>query len=317
LVGKSAIFTGYPEAIVYSNHFTRLRVKGDLADPGFVTLWLISQWQARTFEILCNRWIGQSAVKSDKLFDLEIPLPPIAEQQRIASLLGEKIAVVEMVRQFAEEQLQAARKLPFAYLREQFSHPATNWYKVKLGQICEQDRKIIDPHSSLAKQTTYLSLEHVESITGRILREPTEQNHNEGLSTTFAFDSRHILYGKLRPYLNKVALPSFSGRCTTELIPILPKGVDKGFLAWILRRQETVDAVMQQKTGSRMPRANMEKLFSLEISLPPTDEQLRIASYLDEKITCSHNLEITLENQLTEINHMHTALLREAFTGDI
>ena len=111
LVGKSALFLAHDEPIVYSNHFTRLRVKPDLANPGFVTFWLISQWQIKTFEKICNRWIGQSAVKNDKLFELEFPLPPLDEQRRIASRLNEQLAAVESARKAAEEQLQAANAL--------------------------------------------------------------------------------------------------------------------------------------------------------------------------------------------------------------
>ncbi|MBU2610362.1 MAG: restriction endonuclease subunit S [Chloroflexota bacterium] len=120
LVGKSALFLVRDEPIVYSNHFTRLRVKPDLADPGFVTFWLISQWQAKTFSNICNRWIGQSAVKTDKLFALEIPLPPLDEQRRIAKWLNEQMAAVESARKAAEEQLAEINRLPASLLREAF-----------------------------------------------------------------------------------------------------------------------------------------------------------------------------------------------------
>jgi len=120
LVGKSALFMEYGEPVVYSNHFTRLRVKQDLADPGFITFWLISQWQMRTFENLCNRWIGQSAVKSDKLFELEIPLPPLPEQQHIVRQLNEQMSSVAQARQAAEAQLADINRLPSALLRRAF-----------------------------------------------------------------------------------------------------------------------------------------------------------------------------------------------------
>ncbi|MCY3819129.1 MAG: restriction endonuclease subunit S [Gammaproteobacteria bacterium] len=101
-------------------------------------------------------------------------------------------------------------------------------------------------------------------------------------SATFRFDARHVLYGKLRPYLNKVATPAFAGRCSTELIPLLPQdGVDRAFLAHLLRRQDTVDFVMAAVTGSRMPRADMKVLLSMRVPLPPLDEQRRIVAILN------------------------------------
>jgi len=121
LVGKSALFTGHDEPVTYSNHFTRLRTNPDIADPGFITFWLISQWQAKTFEKICNRWIGQSAVKTDKLFTLEIPLPPLDEQRRIAARLKEQMVAVEAARKAAEEQLAEINHLPASLLREAFA----------------------------------------------------------------------------------------------------------------------------------------------------------------------------------------------------
>jgi type I restriction enzyme, S subunit len=190
------------------------------------------------------------------------------------------------------------------------------WRWVRLGEACDQDRRIVDPSSELATRLRYLSLEHVESNTGRILNEPTETAQNQGKSTTFAFDSRHILYGKLRPYLNKVALPDFEGRCTTEIIPLLPsEGTYRDYLAWLLRRQETVDAAMQQKTGSRMPRANVDDLLSLEIPLPPPEEQKRIAAILNEQIAAVERARAAAEAQLEAAQALPAAYLRAVFYG--
>lgn len=120
LVGKTALFTGHDEPVVYSNHFTRLRTKADLLDCEYLAKWLLSQWQDKVFEGICNRWIGQSAVKNDKLVSLEIPLPPLAEQKRIATILKEKMAAVERLRKALEEQMETINKLPAAILRKAF-----------------------------------------------------------------------------------------------------------------------------------------------------------------------------------------------------
>lgn len=189
-----------------------------------------------------------------------------------------------------------------------------DWRWAKLGDICEQDRRIIEPNSVEATRLIYLGLEYIESNTGRILREPAEPiNNDEGKSTSFAFDTRHVLYGKLRPYLNKVALPEFEGRCTTELIPLLPKEADRNFLAWLLRRSETVSAAMQGKTGSRMPRANMDELLTLEIPVPPLDEQKRIAARLDEQMRHIEQARQAAEESLSAAWDLPSAYLLDIF----
>lgn len=54
LVGKSAVFKGFSEPIVFSNHFTRLRVIEGLIDPAYVTIWLHGQWNSKIFEKICS-----------------------------------------------------------------------------------------------------------------------------------------------------------------------------------------------------------------------------------------------------------------------
>lgn len=121
LVGKSALFGGHSEPVVYSNHFTRLRTLPERLTPDYLAAWLVWQWQSHTFAELCNQWIGQSAVKNDKLFALEIPLPPLPEQRRIAAILNEQMAAVERARVAAEAQLEAINRLPAALLRRAFN----------------------------------------------------------------------------------------------------------------------------------------------------------------------------------------------------
>jgi len=121
LVGKSALFAGYAEPIVYSNHFTRLRTISDALLPDFLASWLNHQWQQGVFAAICNKWIGQSAVKANKLLNLEIPLPPLEEQRRIAGVLREQMAAVEKARSSAEEELKTINALPAALLRRAFN----------------------------------------------------------------------------------------------------------------------------------------------------------------------------------------------------
>ena len=190
------------------------------------------------------------------------------------------------------------------------------WRWAKLDDACDQDREIVEPNSRLAAQLPYLSLEHVESNTGRILKKLADGAQGEAKSTTFAFDSRHVLYGKLRPYLNKVALPECSGRCTTEIIPLLPRdGVDREFLCWLLRRPETVELAMRERTGSRMPRADMGELMKLGIPLPPLAEQKRIARILTEQTAAVERARASAEAQLQAAESLPAAYLRAVFNG--
>jgi len=264
----------------------------------------------------------RSGLSMNILSKLPILLPTFTEQQRITIILNEQLAAVDKARAAAEAQLEEAKALAAAYLREVFPRPGeelpAGWRWVKLGDVCKQDRQIIEPRSSQAKKLRYYSLEHIESGTGRILTVTEKQIESAGISTTFCFDRNHVLYGKLRPYLNKVALPEEPGRCTTELIPLRPNHlVDRIFLAWLLRRRETVEFAMQGKTGSRMPRADMDNILSLGVPLPPLVEQKRIATFLNDKLPSVGKVSAAVQSQLIEINALTSALLRKAFNGEL
>ena len=143
------------------------------------------------------------------------------------------------------------------------------------------DRQGIDPNDPVAMRLPFVGVENVESESGAFNFGNGSRIGNQR-STTFRFDERHVLYAKLRPYLNKVATPGFAGRCSTELVPLLPRnGVDREFVAYLLRRKETVEYVMTAVTGSRMPRTDMKALMSLPVSIPPLDEQRRIVGILN------------------------------------
>ena len=121
LVGKSAIFLGFHEKVVYSNHFNRLRPDTNVLDTSYLANWLLYNWIHGLFARMCNRWVGQAAVPRSKLLALKIPLPPLCEQKRIAALLKEQMAYVETVRMSAREQLDAINALPAALLRRAFA----------------------------------------------------------------------------------------------------------------------------------------------------------------------------------------------------
>ncbi len=181
-----------------------------------------------------------------------------------------------------------------------------------IGDLCVQDRTIVTPNSPMASGLPFLGLEHIESVTGRILREALS-NGNHGNGTSFLFDNRHVLYCKLRPYLNKVAVPDFKGRCTTELIPLLPReGVSKDFLAWLLRRPQTVHAAMEERTGARMPRANMRHVLAQKILFPDSiQEQRRMADEMSRHMNLVIKIRLAYKEQLQLINAYEQKALSE------
>jgi len=181
-----------------------------------------------------------------------------------------------------------------------------------IGDLCVQDRTVVTLDSTLAGNLPFLGLEHIESVTGRILCEALPYG-NHGNGTAFLFDTRHVLYCKLRPYLNKVAVPDFEGRCTTELIPLLPRvGVSRDFLAWLLRRPQTVQAAIQECTGARMPRANMRYVLAQQVLVPNSiQEQQHIADEMARRMSLVIKIRMACHEQLKLLDAYEQKALSE------
>ncbi len=128
-----------------------------------------------------------------------------------------------------------------------------------------------------------ITLDHIEADTGKLLKRELKPFSKAGTST-HAFDESHVLYSKLRPYLNKVLIPDREGIGTTELVPMLPdpKRLERGYLAHYLMTKRFVTWINEHSNGAKMPRVAMTDFWAHEIPLPPLPEQKRIVDILDK-----------------------------------
>jgi type I restriction enzyme S subunit len=153
------------------------------------------------------------------------------------------------------------------------------WDQVPLGEIAQIDRSTVQP-ADIPPGTAYVGLEHIEPGGGAL--NPQAAN-GDLASTKFSFGPDHVLYGKLRPYLAKIACPDFGGVCSTDILPILPgPTVDKRYLFHFLRLPRMVDFASSRAVGANLPRLSPAVLAAFHIPLPPLPEQRRIARVLDQ-----------------------------------
>lgn len=150
---------------------------------------------------------------------------------------------------------------------------------VPLGEVADIERQGVDP-SALEPTTWYVGLEHIERG-GRIIGRDT-CGDAQIASTKFIFTDEHVLYGKLRPNLGKIARPSFRGVCSTDILPIRPgPGLDRSYLAHYLSQQTMVDFAAARTSGANLPRLSPAVLASFPVPVPSIQEQRRIAAILD------------------------------------
>lgn len=181
------------------------------------------------------------------------------------------------------------------------------WGHVPLGDIAPA-RSLTMPRADSVVWN--LSLEEIESMTGRVLGRKTCRVADLG-STKCAFDGRHVLYSKLRPYLNKVVLPDSFGVGTSELIPLLPtERLDREFLAYYLRSKEFLDFAKANTRGANLPRIAMAELWTHKVPLPPTlFEQRRIVARIKECMERVEEIEILRQSSMAERAYLAESLV--------
>jgi type I restriction enzyme, S subunit len=153
------------------------------------------------------------------------------------------------------------------------------WPAVPLGSIATIDRQGIAPHA-IEPGSLYVGLENIQR--GGAFTEVHPTTDGQLASTKFRFDERHVLFGKLRPNLAKIARPSFSGICSTDILPIRPgPSLDRDYLAHFLARPASVAQAASRAAGVNLPRLSPAELLRFKLPLPPIEEQRRIADILD------------------------------------
>jgi type I restriction enzyme S subunit len=183
-----------------------------------------------------------------------------------------------------------------------------SWEERRLGDVVSV-KKRINSGSALP----YVGMEHISSGTGEFLGEldPVAVK-----SSTFFFEPGQLLYGRLRPYLNKVLLPKFKGHCSTEVFPIQPSSaIDKKFLFYWFTSDATVSRIDATCTGARMPRADVHEVLDFEIPLPPLPEQQRIVGKLDAAFAALTEAQVHVERNRANARELFESYLNGVFEG--
>jgi type I restriction enzyme S subunit len=185
------------------------------------------------------------------------------------------------------------------------------WRKKSFGDVVYIANGLVDPRKASFKNTKHIGPENVISDTGRIVNERT-CGDLKLISGKYEFDKNSIVYSKIRPNLNKVCTPSYSGVCSADMYVLHPrKGIDKNFLFFSILGDtfKTRAISMSMRTG--MPKINREDLSSIPLLLPPFPEQKKIAAILS---TWDRAIEGT-EKLLVNSQQQKKALMQQLLTA--
>jgi type I restriction enzyme S subunit len=145
--------------------------------------------------------------------------------------------------------------------------------------------------ATIKPETWVLDLEDVEKGTGKLLNK-SRFSERPALSDKNVFFAGDVLYGKLRPYLNKVLVADEDGICTTEIVPLRCYGpYEPGYFAIALRTPFFLEYVNALSYGMKMPRLGTEDGRKALLPLPPLAEQSRIVTRVQELMQVCDALE--------------------------
>lgn len=309
--GKTAVVQGLTNSVGFgSTEFHVIRTKaGSLSR----FLWAILS-MPRLLYAAQGAFTGSSGhqrVPASFLEQLEIPVPPIDVQRRLVADLD--VARAERDRALAEADrlLNSMDDLVKRLLRlPDLPSPAHAGYAIRLGLAKKSSTISADyfhPERMLALRAiqalpnaalgTLVSFERqlgVNSGDARYIGLASVASHTGQLTNAvetatgqcFAFERDDVLYGRLRPYLNKVWLSSFSGVCSTEfhVMRVLNRqALLPTYLAVVMRTQLIVAQTKHMMTGNTHPRLANEDVVNLLIPLADRATQQRI---VDETLAC-------------------------------
>jgi type I restriction enzyme S subunit len=271
---------------------------------------------------------GYPSLKQSVVEKIEIPLPPLAEQKRIAGILKEQMAAVERARASAEAQLQAAENLPVAYLRAVFDNcESKSWPRKCIGDISSERliglvRAFTEQHSSA--RYPYLKMENI-TTDGRLVvasraRVSASDDERERYSLQkgdFLFNTRNSfeLVGKTAVF----DLDEKDWLFNNNLMRVRFKPeIDSFFVLFAFHSDEVASQLESFKSNTTSVCAIYDRQFvEIKIPVPPLAGQRRIAAQLSSQMASAERLRQMLADQLDAINKLPAALLRRAFNGEL
>lgn len=170
--------------------------------------------------------------------------------------------------------------------------------RVCLGDVISPRNDIIHPRDNPSGSDVFVGLEHIEPGTGRrIGRETVEKSELTGRKARFR--AGDIVYGYLRPYLNKVWLADFDGLCSVDqyVYVVDQRQADAEYIAWFMRSPLFLSRAPVDSGPGQLPRIRLDEIARVELDLPALAEQKRVAARLREQLDTAARMRVAAEAQ--------------------
>lgn len=171
------------------------------------------------------------------------------------------------------------------------------WLWCRLGEVTTYGATEKAEFSDVKPDTWVLELEDIEKDTSRLTAK-IRAKERRFRSSKNRFSNGDVLYGKLRPYLDKVVLADENGVCSTEIIPVtIFAGILPQYLRWFLKSPFFKAYASGSTHGMNLPRMSTEAGRNAVFPLAPLAEQRRIVTKVGELMALCDRLEAQLQER--------------------
>ncbi|MFP7333672.1 restriction endonuclease subunit S [Shouchella clausii] len=185
-----------------------------------------------------------------------------------------------------------------------------NWVWTRIGNIFTQVKEQIKPNGT----ESYIGLEQLLKGGGI-----TESASSKGIkSNKVVFKKNDVLYGKLRPYLNKHAIVNFDGVASTDILVYRSNSKFRNLLLnYYLGLPMVVSYANENSNGINLPRVSPMTMNLLPFPLPPLNEQKRIADKVERLLNKIDEAKRLIEEAKESFELRRAAILDKAFRGEL
>jgi len=266
--------------------------------------------------------------------NLEIPLPPLAEQRRITGVLREQMAAVDKARAAAQIRHESIKCLHDAYIRQVFdSDTAKNWPHIPIYKLIESGALLEHQdgnHGELHPRSYDFKSDGIKFLTAKHIKENGDLSFDsapcisieqaEGLRIGHAKGGDVLLaHNATVGPVGMAAIEQKSFIIGTSLTIyrsdekyLLPR-----YLFWSLRSRSFQDQLREAKEQTTRNQVPITKQRTMFIKCPSIDSQHKIVDFLNKQMNTVDNARKSDETELQTINALPAALLRRAFSGEI
>lgn len=295
--------------IYLCNNFTQtMRANQVVGYPRYVFYFMWYLHYSGKTDLLQNKTTGIRNLQLKSYLNEELPLPSLDEQRRIAAVL-DKVSDLIAKRRAQLDKLDELVKARFVEMFGDFKLNTKKWPVVSFDEIAIIDGNMTTDYEKYANYP-HIGIDSIEKETGALKGYRTVAEDGV-ISGKYVFTPKHIIYSKIRPNLNKVALPDFEGVCSADAYPILPiEGkCNRVFLAYDMRSQFFLDYILQFCNRTNLPKVNRKEVAGFKTPLPPVNLQNDFADF----VTLAEKSKLTIQQSLDKLEILKKALMQEYF----